>query len=77
MGLEFGFFKDRIFGEIDYYTKNTDGLLFRVPLPGSSGQTEFNKNIGSLESKGVEFVLNTKKYYLKGLKMEYQSQSGK
>jgi TonB-linked SusC/RagA family outer membrane protein len=60
LGLEFGFFKDRIFGEIDYYTKNTDGLLFRVPLPGSSGQTEFNKNIGSLESKGVEIVLNTK-----------------
>lgn len=60
LGVEFGLFKDRIFGEIDFYTKNTDGLLFRVPLPGSSGQTEINKNIGSLESKGVEFVLNTK-----------------
>lgn len=60
LGVEFGLFKDRIFGEIDFYTKNTDGLLFRVPLPGSSGQTEINKNIGALESKGVEFVLNTK-----------------
>ncbi len=60
LGLEFGLFSDRIFGEIDVYNKITDGLLFRVPLPGSSGQTEFNKNIGKLESKGVEFVLNTK-----------------
>ncbi|MBK8517986.1 MAG: TonB-dependent receptor [Saprospiraceae bacterium] len=60
LGLEFGLFKDRLFGEIDVYTKNTDGLLFSVPLPGSSGQTSINKNIGALESKGVEFVLNSK-----------------
>ncbi len=60
LGIEFGLFKDRIFGELDFYSKNTDGLLFRVPLPGSSGQTELNKNIGALESKGVEFVLNSK-----------------
>jgi TonB-linked SusC/RagA family outer membrane protein len=68
LGIEFGFFKDRIFGEIDYYTKNTEGLLFRVPLPGSSGQTEINKNIGTLESNGVEFVLNTKNIVSKDLK---------
>jgi TonB-linked SusC/RagA family outer membrane protein len=60
IGLEFGLFNDILSGELDVYTKNTDGLLFKVPLPGSSGQTEFNKNIGSLESKGIELVLNSK-----------------
>ncbi|MEY3422160.1 MAG: hypothetical protein RIR48_2463, partial [Bacteroidota bacterium] len=60
IGVDFGLFKDRIFGEIDFYSKNTNGLLFSVPLPGSSGQSLINKNIGSLNSKGVELVLNTR-----------------
>lgn len=59
LGLEFGLFRGRISGELDYYTKNTDGLLFSVPLPGSSGATSINQNIGVLESKGVELLLNS------------------
>lgn len=59
VGLEFGLFRGRISGELDYYTKNTDGLLFSVPLPGSSGATSINQNIGVLESKGVEILLNS------------------
>lgn len=60
LGVEFGLWNDRISGEVDVYSKKTDGLLFRVPLPGSSGQTELNKNIGSLQGQGIELVLNTK-----------------
>jgi len=60
IGLEYGFFDNRISGEIDYYIKTSDGLLFDVPLPGTSGQSEIQRNIGLLENKGVEFVLNTK-----------------
>ena len=48
LGVEFGLFNDVITGEVDFYTKNTDGLLFSVPLPGSSGQLSFNKNIGNV-----------------------------
>lgn len=59
VGIEFGFFNNRISGEIDFYNKQTDGLLFSVPLPGSAGATSINQNIGLLESQGVEFVLNT------------------
>lgn len=60
IGLEFGILKDRLSGELDYYSKNTDGLLFQVPLPGSSGQTSYSKNIGSLSGNGIEVVLNSK-----------------
>ena len=60
LGVEFGLFHDILFGEIDVYTKNTDGLLFSVPLPGSSGQNAFNSNIGKVESKGVEVILSSK-----------------
>lgn len=59
IGLEFGFFDNRISGEIDYYSKNTDGLIFSVPLPGSSGAGSINQNIGVLEGSGVELVINT------------------
>ncbi len=67
LGVEFGLFNDVITGEVDFYTKNTDGLLFSVPLPGSSGQLSFNKNIGNVESKGVEVVLNSKNIRSKNL----------
>jgi TonB-linked SusC/RagA family outer membrane protein len=67
LGVEFGLFHDVLSGEFDVYTKNTDGLLFNVPLPGSSGQTEFNKNIGAVESKGIEVVLNSKNITTKNI----------
>lgn len=60
LGLEYGFFNNRISGEIDYYVKESDGLLFNVPLPGTSGQSNIQRNVGLMENRGVEFVLNTK-----------------
>ncbi|RZJ49205.1 MAG: TonB-dependent receptor, partial [Flavobacterium sp.] len=58
-GLEIGFL-NRITLEADYYQKDTDGLLFEVPLPISSGAATVNKNIGKIRSNGFEFTLNTK-----------------
>ncbi|NJC28448.1 SusC/RagA family TonB-linked outer membrane protein [Neolewinella antarctica] len=58
LGLEFGLLDSRLSGEIDFYNKRTEGLLFEVPLPGSSGATAINQNIGILDNRGVEFVLN-------------------
>ena len=59
-GLEFGLFDNRITGELAYYNKDTDGLLFASPLPGSSGAVSINRNIGRLRSKGLEFSIQTK-----------------
>ncbi|MFH6945046.1 SusC/RagA family TonB-linked outer membrane protein [Flavobacterium sp. FlaQc-50] len=61
--IDFGFetrFWDRITLEADYYQKDTNGLLFEVPLPISSGAASINKNIGAIRSSGFEFTLNTK-----------------
>jgi TonB-linked SusC/RagA family outer membrane protein len=58
-GVEVGFL-NKITLEADYYQKDTDGLLFEVPLPLSSGASLVNKNIGKITSKGFEFTLNTK-----------------
>ncbi len=58
-GLDFGFFDNRITGEIDYYVKNTEDLLLSVNLPGTSGFNNVTQNVGNLENKGWEFALNT------------------
>jgi TonB-linked SusC/RagA family outer membrane protein len=58
-GVEVGFL-NKITFEADYYQKDTDGLLFEVPLPLSSGASYVNKNIGKIRSSGFEFTLNTK-----------------
>jgi TonB-linked SusC/RagA family outer membrane protein len=60
IGVEFGFFNGRISGELDYYKKDTEDLLFSVPLVPSSGAASINSNIGTLQGQGVEFVLNTR-----------------
>lgn len=60
LGIDYGFLNNRITGEIDYYNKRTDGLLFNVPLPISSGASSIARNIGLVESKGFEFVVNGK-----------------
>ncbi len=58
IGFEFGLFNGRVSGEIDYYKKQTDDLLFEVPLVPSSGALEINRNTGSMENSGIEVILN-------------------
>ncbi|WP_080057888.1 SusC/RagA family TonB-linked outer membrane protein [Spirosoma aerolatum] len=59
VGVDFGILNNRINGEIDYYNKQTSGLLLSVNVPGTTGFATQFRNVGSLENKGFEFVLNT------------------
>ncbi|HKZ66313.1 MAG TPA: SusC/RagA family TonB-linked outer membrane protein, partial [Chitinophagaceae bacterium] len=59
IGIDFGFFNNRISGEIDYYVRTTDDLIYNVPVPGTSGFATQLVNIGSMENNGFEFVLNS------------------
>ncbi len=58
IGLDFGLFNDRLNGEIDYYNKQTDGLLLNVNVPASTGFSTQTKNVGKLENSGIELSLN-------------------
>lgn len=58
LGLEFGFFKNRLKGSVEYYNRNTDGLIFSVPNPLSSGLDYRVENIGSMVNKGFEIALD-------------------
>lgn len=57
-GIEFGFFNNRLSGEVDYYHKATTDLLLNVPVPSTSGYLEQTQNIGEMSNKGVEVTLN-------------------
>lgn len=59
VGLDFALFNDRVGGEIDYYIKKTDDLLLNVNVPATTGYTSQLRNVGELENKGFEFVVNT------------------
>jgi TonB-linked SusC/RagA family outer membrane protein len=60
IGIEFAFLNDRLTGEIDYYNKQTEDLLFNVPVPGTVGYLDAFQwqNIGDSENKGFELVLD-------------------
>jgi TonB-linked SusC/RagA family outer membrane protein len=58
IGIDFGFFQNRLNGEIDYYIKNTSDLLLDVPVPATTGFLTQIQNIGEMQNKGIEFVIN-------------------
>lgn len=45
-------------GEIDYYIKSTTDLLLAVPIPTTTGFASIYQNVGSLENKGIELMIN-------------------
>lgn len=58
VALEFGFLKNRVFGTIEYFNRQSSNLIFDVPLPLSAGITTETRNIGSMFNRGVELDLN-------------------
>ncbi len=59
LGFDLALFKDRISLIADVYYNKTSDLLLARPIPLSSGFSTITSNIGDMENKGVEFVLNT------------------
>lgn len=59
LGLEFGFFDNRINGRADVYLKNTRDLLLAVNVPSTTGFDDVFRNVGELRNRGVELQLNT------------------
>lgn len=59
VGVDFGFFDNRLTGEFDYYDKRTSDMLLSVPVPSPSGTTSVLGNIGEMSNKGFELTLNS------------------
>ncbi len=57
-GFDLGFWNGKLNMIADIYLKNTNNLLYSMPLHGTSGFTSITSNIGSMRNYGVEFSIN-------------------
>lgn len=59
LGLELGLWEDRLTFEADLYYKRTNDLLLSAPIPWSTGLSTVTQNIGSVENRGLELLVNS------------------
>lgn len=69
LGIDYGFWNNRISGSIDLYWNTTKDLLMKTEIPSTTGYNYQYRNFGQTSNKGVEFsmsavLLDTKKYGL-------------
>lgn len=62
LGLNLGFFNDRLTITADYYDKQTNDLLLSRPLPSSSGFSSITENVGKVENKGIEISVASQNF---------------
>jgi TonB-linked SusC/RagA family outer membrane protein len=59
LGLNMGFFENRITAAIEVYDRKTKDLILNENLPTSTGFSTVYANVGKVGNKGVEVSLNT------------------
>jgi hypothetical protein len=57
LGLDFGFFENRITGSLEVYNKESRDVLFSQPIQSSTGFSSITSNVGRLSNKGIELTL--------------------
>ncbi|MBF4518915.1 TonB-dependent receptor [Flavobacterium sp. ANB] len=57
VGLDFGFFKNRLNGSFDVYKNITSDLLINFPVPGSGYDFQY-RNMGETQNTGFEATIN-------------------
>ncbi|MDN3669326.1 SusC/RagA family TonB-linked outer membrane protein [Echinicola jeungdonensis] len=59
LGVDFGFYNNRITGELNVYDKKSLNLLMERKLAVPTGWASMMDNVGSVSNKGIEIQLNT------------------
>lgn len=59
IGLDFGFFNNRLTGSVDVYQQKTKDILLSVNLPASNGAGSTLKNLGKTKGSGLEITLSS------------------
>ena len=60
LGLDLGFFNNKLTFTVDYFIKKTNGMIITMPIPSYVGETKPLGNVGDMENSGVEFELGYK-----------------
>ena len=58
LGIDFGFWNNRLSGSIDAYWNTTKDLLMNATIPSSTGFSTQYKNFGQTSNKGIELALD-------------------
>jgi len=59
LGLDYGFFGNRITGALDVFDRRTKDLLLDQPILWTNGFGSIANNVGELQNKGIEFEVST------------------
>ena len=62
-GLDFGLWKNKLSGSLEYYEKTTNDMLFKKQFPTYSGFPDNSRiwtNVGSMKSNGIDLFLSYK-----------------
>lgn len=59
LGIDFGFWNNRISGSLDFYWNSTKDLLMSTVIPSNTGYEYQYQNFGETSNKGIELALNT------------------
>ncbi|TDQ79470.1 SusC/RagA family TonB-linked outer membrane protein [Sphingobacterium yanglingense] len=73
IGLDMGFFKNKLNAALAYYKTNTRDLLLNVPVPQQTGYNTVLANIGEMENQGFEAQLSGKGFYLGAVRMGFNA----
>ena len=57
VGIEFGFWNNRLYGNVDYFYRKTTDMLFKLSVAPSLGYSYYYTNIGDMANQGVEAEL--------------------
>lgn len=61
LGIDFGFFNNQIYGTLDLYNRDSKDLLMEMQTPYEMGSYTGSivSNVGKVNNKGIEIMLNT------------------
>ncbi|PWJ42912.1 SusC/RagA family TonB-linked outer membrane protein [Sediminitomix flava] len=61
LGIDAGFWQDKLTTNIDFYSRNREGLLGQKPVPGITGVNGPLYNLGTVRNQGIEMSLTYSK----------------
>ena len=63
IGVDAAFFGNRLTATVDWYRKNTTGMLLSLPVPGYTGESSPTGNLGDMVNSGIEIDLGYRDSY--------------
>lgn len=59
IGIDYGFFKNRLSGSLEWFNRDTKGILISLPVPLEHGTASVpNQNAGEVNNRGIDLEIN-------------------